>query len=320
MNPTIVDTITSLYRTFPAFRDRDPRLAYCLGRDRICIKPKGATAMELHLDHHLFKDTPYPHRIQALCTLSIGGQAGDAKTGSLQVLQGFHRLRPLARIFFRSRLPDAVATGSRIPQPLGKPFIDLLPAFRTWLAEQVASPADMEIKTAMEDCGGAAEVTDALATLRFVVPPVRPGSLVCWHHDVPHCNMANASDTPRIAAFITLLPAGEALTAGEGDQIVLQRFLGQRLPTHSGSNRATELEEKIFGPPKAPTWTLTSRRVLLLAGTPQLVAATTPMKKRKERASKDEDDDPHAALKRVLVLARIRLGSQAIMPMEDDNF
>ncbi len=61
-------------------------------------------------------------------------------------------------------------------------------------------------------------------TERFVQVPAKAGSLLIWHHALPHGNGRNTSDKPRLAQYMNFYPVPEPMDeARREERITLWR-------------------------------------------------------------------------------------------------
>jgi len=240
---------------------RKVSLVYLNGPDRVGIKAKGAVNMDRHLDQHLFFPSERK-RIQAVCCLRVGKEEKKIKRkdlGGIEVLQGFHKVFPLASIYFRGKLGER-ASSKVVPQVLGKEFDKELPNFLLWL-ESLFEPEklakeDEKVRQIFQDLK-----LSGVPEIKWVVPEVKPGELFCFLQELPHRNLRNKSNTERIVAYVSLF-SRDYLEPG----VSLRSYFLGKTGKHSGSNRENEEERECFkdGWDEMVKWTdtETSRKVL----------------------------------------------------------
>ena len=262
-SPRVYNVISDLYKALHTGEDQRP--VYLLGPDRVGVKAKGATDMDRHLDKHLlYAHCPpgRPQRVQAFCCLRVG-RPNDKfgldmrDLGSIEILQAFHSVFPLASIYFQTRVRlNERARSKFVPQVLGREFDDALPAFLKWLREVVFVPEKLaqevdakQLQQILQHQRELGLLGDTCPDIRWVIPEIRAGDLFCFDHRLPHRNLRNKSPIERIVAYVSLFPRAY-MDMDEKLSSLRARFLGEEPSQHSGSNRSGDMERTVF----ASTW------------------------------------------------------------------
>jgi hypothetical protein len=260
---------------------------FARGPDRVNVKAKGGTDMPLQLDRHLFDKSKPPggglgtFRVQSFCCLRIDSGKKPNRAGSLEVLQGFHRVWELAAYFMQPLMTaakdadefgvDRQETKSssnkktkdpsfHVPQQLGKAFEKQhVPAFIKWLRNVVLESSVLDKQA---DAGQIRQIlskmrpplcADDCNRIKWVSPVVAAGDLVCWDERLPHRNTRNDSDTERIVAYVSLfLPLTSSSTSSglcdeTASRVIVDQFQGRAKSGHAGSNRDNYMERRLFG-------------------------------------------------------------------------
>lgn len=200
-NPIIYDIIHQAYQHLLP-ENKDLKLVYAKGPERVGIKPKGASDMERHMDTTFI--LPHQHRVQAFVTLNID-EHKDVNVGSIEVLSNFHHYFAYYPIFlkYHPQYIGVTATSVKYPLNLDTQFMQSLPVFETWLQTTFYSS---NISTEWSQFIQSNPIPLMYLTIHWIQPKLTIGDLFIFDARCPHRNTKNTSHIPRIVAYVSLYP------------------------------------------------------------------------------------------------------------------
>lgn len=198
-NPLTIQRISNLYGT--------SELVYKQGFDRVCIKAKGSTDMQRHLDYHLNNPSLQfdSNRVQAFVCGKCPTDIPVHQSGTIEMIPYFHLYWKSAQKFFTSPF-GKIKIHQLVPQQLGKDFDQKLSMFNefnrrlhTIRDNQLPITPDWEpYKDIIET------LPDKFHELQWTPIDLRTGDMICWDQKLPHRSLRNKSSTPRIVFYIRL--------------------------------------------------------------------------------------------------------------------
>ena len=238
-NPNTISKINELYGS--------DKLVYTYGSDRVCIKAKGSTNMNKHLDYHLNSTQlqKEPTRVQALVCGRCPTDVPVQHSGTLEVIPYFHLYWECAQAFFVSPF-GKIKIHQSVPQTLYKDFDQKLPLFNVFL-QRLHYIRDNNIP-----------INDAWKPYQHLMntlPPtyheikwtpilLRTGDMVCWTQKLPHRSLQNKSTTARIVFYVRLFTVDENWFGTPHQQQVAHNVTNGIVT----GNHANELERQLRPP------------------------------------------------------------------------
>lgn len=256
-NPAVYHHIADLYNT--------PNVAYIHGPGKVSVKVEGSTEMPLHLDHNLFyrtrrvgADGRFDERVQAFVCGSIPKDVPLHHSGTIELLPYFHHYFKLAREFFHPKRGMIPLRNQRAGlHKLGKHFEKHLCEFNLFVREYTPVYHAIQAGIPQEKIEARKEVLQFALKHNIEVPkqvyplsltPVEcnPGDMVCFNQKIPHRNLQNQSQTPRIVFYVRLFMVPENWYGSqEHSQLLAQ--IRQEVPKEKLLHeRKKSLERRMF--------------------------------------------------------------------------
>ena len=241
-HPGIFNIIAALYG--------HSQIAYTKGPERVCLKPKGATDMPKHLDHHLFNAlvNDEVNRVQAFVNISVPEDVPIKDSGTIQVIPHFHLYWPFAQRFFHKR----IEAFDVIPLLLPANFDHELDNFNFLLQElhSLVQNGKTYGWVSMVEITKYLDLLHVLPSkyyaLKWQVIKLQKGDLFCFDHRLPHANLRNRSLIPRIVAYVSYFEyTADWLTSAA--RVALQAMVSSgRAGQNGGTNRDNDHERTVL--------------------------------------------------------------------------
>nr|QBK92439.1 MAG: putative oxidoreductase [Pithovirus LCPAC401] len=194
-------------------------LVHRVGPERFGMKIKGSVNMSKHIDANLWhKEVNYPERVQALICVQIPDDVQPRNSGTLELLLGFNQIWDFTSALFHPSsglipMPDCKDRFQRLPSDFDSKYLPELIKYAEKYRNFLHSSDQKEDEVVLE-------FFKRLQKNNITVPPrdveikwtairCKPGALIAWDQRLPHRNLRNTSETPRIAVYYGLYPVTE---------------------------------------------------------------------------------------------------------------
>lgn len=209
------------------------KLYHLEGPERVSIKPRGSIDMPQHIDSNLFhSEVNYMHRIQALVCVSIDLKASENPNncGTLCVLKNFHWYFSLASKLFHpttgiKKFPkDTWNRYFLLPENFDKVYLpvlkDHIKGYTDYLHNKIVPSGELIKKLYQDLEKGRISVPKEIKPVEWTPVVCKPGDVICWNQYLPHRNLRNKLETPRIVCYYSVFPVE---SKDSKDKIKLER-------------------------------------------------------------------------------------------------
>lgn len=221
-NLDVLKLITTDKRLYELMAElyQSKELVHLDGPERVSVKSKGSVDMPQHIDSNLFySEVNYPSRIQCLVCVSIDPQvqSNPEDSGTLSVLQNFHHYWDLAAELFHPKtglfpFPDSKSRYFLLPKNFDKQYLPKLRehirGYTDYLFRKVI-PEDNKVLSFYQGISSKVKVPEKIKEIKWTAVICSPGDVICWDQKLPHRNVRNKFDIPRIVCYYSVFPVSK---------------------------------------------------------------------------------------------------------------
>lgn len=238
-----------MYRLLSAFYGKS-NLCHLEGPERISVKPKGSTNMPQHIDSNLFHpEVNFKERIQSLVCISIDPQAerNPKNCGTLCVLKNFHWYFALASKLFHPKTglkpfpKDILGRYFLLPEDFDKTYLPVLKehinGYTNYLHNREIAKVSNTFYEDLQKSG--IVVPEKVKSIEWTPVVCKPGDVICWNQRLPHYNLRNKLEVPRIVCYYSVFP----VSSGDKDKLDKCKKMFQNNAFYEQGTTIKNLEE-----------------------------------------------------------------------------